>query len=151
MEPPSLDMTPGISAFISFFQAAIAAHAEWLRVLVTRQKPHITRDRLREMATNSQQWLARYQAQLSSESGIPSLKVGFNKVFGYYIEVTNVHKDKVSPAWTRKQTTTNAERYITAELKNFETEACRTRLAGIRNPLIMKNSSTPCPPMLMVP
>ncbi|HEV2292821.1 MAG TPA: DNA mismatch repair protein MutS [Tepidisphaeraceae bacterium] len=80
-------------------------------------------DRLREMSTNSQQWLARYQAQLSSESGIPSLKVGFNKVFGYYIEVTNVHKDKVSGAWTRKQTTTNAERYITQELKTFETEA----------------------------
>ncbi|MDQ3439773.1 MAG: DNA mismatch repair protein MutS, partial [Planctomycetota bacterium] len=80
-------------------------------------------DRLREMATNSQQWLARYQAQLSSESGIPSLTVGFNKVFGYYIEVTNVHKEKAPVSWTRKQTTTNAERYITQELKTFETEA----------------------------
>jgi DNA mismatch repair protein MutS len=80
-------------------------------------------DRLREMGTNSQQWLARYQAQLSQETGIPSLKVGFNKVFGYYIEVTNVHKEKAPASWTRKQTTTNAERYITQELKTFETEA----------------------------
>lgn len=80
-------------------------------------------DRLRDLGTNSQQWLARYQAQLASETNIPSLKVGYNKVFGYYIEVTNVHKDKALPAWTRKQTTTNSERYITAELKSFESEA----------------------------
>ncbi len=80
-------------------------------------------DRLRELGTNSQQWLAKYQAQLASETSISSLKVGYNKVFGYYIEVTNVHKDKAPAAWTRKQTTTNSERYITTELKSFESEA----------------------------
>ncbi|MEA2735329.1 MAG: mismatch repair protein MutS, partial [Humisphaera sp.] len=82
-------------------------------------------DRLREIGTNSQQWLAKYQAQLVRESSIPTLRVGFNKVFGYYIEVSNAHKEKAlaQQGWTRKQTTTNAERYITQELKTFENEA----------------------------
>jgi DNA mismatch repair protein MutS len=82
-------------------------------------------DRLREIATNAQQWLAKYQARLISETNIPTLKVGYNKVFGYYIEVTNAHKEKVpaDTGWTRKQTTTTAERYITQELKTFENEA----------------------------
>jgi DNA mismatch repair protein MutS len=84
-------------------------------------------DRLRDLGTNSQQWLAQYQAKLSSESNIPSLKVGYNKVFGYYIEVTNAHKEKAPASWTRKQTTTNAERYITSELKDFESEAIGAR------------------------
>src|SRR5205814_4382852 len=82
-------------------------------------------DRLRAIATNSQQWLVKYQSRLIAESNIPSLKVGYNKVFGYYIEVTNAHKEKAAAqeGWTRKQTTTNAERYITPELKTFEAEA----------------------------
>ncbi|MFI5378691.1 MAG: DNA mismatch repair protein MutS [Tepidisphaerales bacterium] len=80
-------------------------------------------DRLRELVTNSQQWLARYQSQLAGESGIPSLKVGYNKVFGYYIEVTDAHRSKIPPQWIRKQTVKNAERYITEELKKFEDEA----------------------------
>ena len=84
-------------------------------------------DRLRDIATNSQQWLARYQAQLCTESSIPSLKVSYNKVFGYYIEVTNSHREKAPAHWTRKQTTTNSERYITAELKTFENEAVGAR------------------------
>ncbi len=84
-------------------------------------------DRLRDIGTNSQTWLARYQAKLSAESNIPSLKVGYNKVFGYYIEVTNSHKDKALDSWTRKQTTTNSERYITSELKEFENEAIGAR------------------------
>ncbi len=80
-------------------------------------------DRLRDIGTNSRQWLAEYQRRLSTESGIASLKVGYNKVFGYYIEVTDAHRDKVPDGWTRKQTIKNAERYITAELKAFENEA----------------------------
>jgi DNA mismatch repair protein MutS len=80
-------------------------------------------DRLRDIGTNSQQWLARYQKQLADESGINSLRVGFNKVFGYYIEVTDSHRAKVPTAWTRKQTVKNAERYITEALKKFEDEA----------------------------
>ena len=80
-------------------------------------------DRLRDIGTNSQQWLAKYQARLIAETGIPTLKVGYNKVFGYYIEVTDAHATKCPPTWTRKQTMKNAERYITPELKTFENEA----------------------------
>ncbi|MGF1632499.1 MAG: DNA mismatch repair protein MutS [Phycisphaerae bacterium] len=84
-------------------------------------------DRLREISTSSAKWLAEYQQRLANESGITSLKVGYNKVFGYYIEVTDVHRDKVPDAWTRKQTLKGAERYITQELKAFETEALTAR------------------------
>jgi DNA mismatch repair protein MutS len=84
-------------------------------------------DRLRALTTNSQQWLAQYQARLASESGINSLKVGFNKVFGYYIEVTDLHREKIPAAWIRKQTVKNAERYITPELKTFESDALSAR------------------------
>ncbi|HEY2589527.1 MAG TPA: DNA mismatch repair protein MutS, partial [Tepidisphaeraceae bacterium] len=80
-------------------------------------------DRLRDIGSNSQQWLAKYQAQLAGESGIASLRVGFNKVFGYYIEVTDTHRAKVPVHWSRKQTVKNAERYVTEELKKFEDEA----------------------------
>ena len=55
-----------------------------------------------------------------NEPGIPSLKVAYNNVFGYYLEVTNTHKDKVPPEWNRKQTLVNCERYITEELKTYE-------------------------------
>ena len=84
-------------------------------------------DRLRHVGDNSQQWLAGYQATLAKETGISSLKIGFNKVFGYYIEVTEMHREKVPVAWSRKQTVKNAERYITAELKNLETDALGAR------------------------
>ncbi len=65
-------------------------------------------------------WLAAYQKQLADECDIPSLKVGYNRVFGYYIEITHTHGDKVPPAFSRKQTLKNAERYVTPELKSFE-------------------------------
>jgi DNA mismatch repair protein MutS len=80
-------------------------------------------DRLIEIGSNSQRWLAKYQARLAQETSISSLRVGFNKIFGYYIEVTDTHRAKVPPAWMRKQTVKNAERYITEELKTFEEEA----------------------------
>jgi DNA mismatch repair protein MutS len=80
-------------------------------------------DRLRQVGQNGNQWLAEFQARLVAESGINSLKVGYNKVFGYYIEVTDSHRQKVPAAWSRRQTVKNAERYITEELKTFETEA----------------------------
>jgi len=80
-------------------------------------------DRLREIGQNSRQWLAKYQAQLAGEANIPSLKVGYNKVFGYYIEVTDAHREKVPAGWTRRQTLKGAERYITEQLKTFEDEA----------------------------
>jgi DNA mismatch repair protein MutS len=77
-------------------------------------------DALRELAHGGKQWIARYQAEETQRTGIPSLKVGFNKVFGYYIEVTNTHRDKAPAGYIRKQTVKNAERYITPELKEYE-------------------------------
>ncbi len=77
-------------------------------------------DGYRELARGGKQWIAQYQAKVSHETGIPSLKVGYNKVFGYYIEVTHVHRDKVPDSFIRKQTLKNAERYITPELKEYE-------------------------------
>lgn len=77
-------------------------------------------DELNELASNSKGVLAEIQQRESANTGIPSLKIGFNNVFGYYIEVTNAHKDKVPSEWIRKQTLTNGERYITEELKELE-------------------------------
>jgi len=77
-------------------------------------------DKLRSIAYNGKEYLVRLQQKESQETGIPSLKVGYNNVFGYYLEVTNTHKDKVPERWIRKQTLANAERYITPELKEYE-------------------------------
>ncbi len=74
-------------------------------------------DELREIAYKGKDYLLQLQQRESALTGIPSLKVAYNNVFGYYIEVTNTHKDKVPPEWIRKQTLVNAERYITEELK----------------------------------
>ncbi len=79
-------------------------------------------DRLRTLAGDSRTWLADYQAKLCKASGIHSLKVGFNKVFGYYIEVSHAQQSKVPPEFIRRQTVKSAERYITEELKKFEAE-----------------------------
>ena len=77
-------------------------------------------DRLRELVAGGKQWIAEYQAGEVEQTGITSLKVGFNKVFGYYLEVTNTHRDRVPETYIRKQTLKNAERYITPELKEYE-------------------------------
>lgn len=77
-------------------------------------------DELRDIARNGKSYIAKIKDQLSAETGITSLKIGYNKVFGYYIEVTNSHKDKVPETFIRKQTLVNAERYITPELKEIE-------------------------------
>jgi DNA mismatch repair protein MutS len=77
-------------------------------------------DELRAIAYEGKDYLLKLQARESERTGIPSLKVGYNNVFGYYIEVTNTHKSKVPEEWIRKQTLVNAERYITQELKDYE-------------------------------
>ncbi len=77
-------------------------------------------DEYRNLAQGGKQWIARYQARIAEETGLPSLKVGFNKVFGYYVEVTHQHRDKLPAGFVRKQTLKNAERFITAELKEYE-------------------------------
>ncbi len=77
-------------------------------------------DQLRDIAYSGKDYLLKLQQRESEKTGIPSLKVGFNNVFGYYIEVRHAHKDKVPENWIRKQTLVNAERYITEELKIYE-------------------------------
>ena len=72
------------------------------------------------MARNGKNYIAKIKEELAQETGINSLKIGYNKVFGYYIEVTNTHKDKVPEHFIRKQTLVNSERYITPELKEVE-------------------------------
>ncbi len=81
---------------------------------------HAELDRLRSLASDAKQWLAQLQAREIARTGISSLKVGYNRVFGYYLEVSNSHKGKVPPDYTRKQTLANAERFITPELKDYE-------------------------------
>lgn len=77
-------------------------------------------DDLRSIAYSGKDYLMQIQQRESEKTGIPSLKVAYNNVFGYYIEVRNTHKEKVPPEWTRKQTLVSAERYITMELKEYE-------------------------------
>jgi DNA mismatch repair protein MutS len=77
-------------------------------------------DELREIAFHGKDWIANLQKTEREKSGIPSLKVSYNKVFGYYIEISNAHKDKVPESYIRKQTLVNSERYITPALKEYE-------------------------------
>jgi DNA mismatch repair protein MutS len=81
---------------------------------------HAELDEQRELTKGGKQWIAAYQAEAVKRSGIPSLKVGFNNVFGYYLEVTHAHREKVPADFIRKQTLKNAERYVTPELKEHE-------------------------------
>ncbi len=92
-------------------------------------------DELREIAYKGKDYLLQVQSRESERTGIPSLKIGFNNVFGYYIEVTNAHKNKVPSEWMRKQTLVNAERYITPELKEYEEKilGAQERIAILEN------------------
>ncbi|MDP7070226.1 MAG: DNA mismatch repair protein MutS [Phycisphaerales bacterium] len=88
-------------------------------------------DDARSLQRDGSAWLASYQAELSEATGITSLKVGFNKVFGYYIEVTHAHSASVPPDFVRKQTLKNAERYITDRLKSYEEKALGAKADAI--------------------
>ena len=88
--------------------------------VVIKQGVSVELDELRQIAYSGKDYLLQLQQRESELTGIPSLKIGYNNVFGYYIEVRNVHKDKVPQEWIRKQTLVNAERYITQELKEYE-------------------------------
>jgi len=77
-------------------------------------------DELRKISESGKDWLLKYQAEQRSNTGIPTLKVNYNRVFGYYLEVTHVHKEKIPENFIRKQTLVNAERFITPELKEWE-------------------------------
>lgn len=83
---------------------------------------HPDLDELRSISTSGKEVLERIESREAERTGIASLKISFNNVFGYYIEVRNTHKDKVPAEWIRKQTLVNAERYITEELKEYETK-----------------------------
>ncbi len=82
-------------------------------------------DELRSLARGGKQWIAEYRAQQVERTGITNLKVGFNKVFGYYLEVTAAHQEKVPDDYTRKQTLKDRERYVTPELKEYEDKVLR--------------------------
>ena len=84
---------------------------------------HTELDELHSIKQDARTWIAEYQARLATETGIDSLKVGYNRVFGYYVEVTHAHTAKVPDSFIRRQTLKNAERYITPELKEFEEKA----------------------------
>ncbi len=88
-------------------------------------------DEYRLLQRDSRSWLAAYQKELIDLTGIPTLKIGYNKVFGYYIETTAAHRDKAPEAWTRRQTLKNAERYVTAELKAYEDKALSAQSKAI--------------------
>ncbi|MFY0045839.1 DNA mismatch repair protein MutS, partial [Acinetobacter baumannii] len=77
-------------------------------------------DRLRQVRTEGKNWIAQLEAKERQRTGIPSLKVGYNAVFGYYLEVSKPHLNKVPPDYIRKQTLANAERFITPALKEQE-------------------------------
>ena len=94
---------------------ATAAKGDTIRTGVNEEL-----DRLRHIATGGKEYLVQLQQKEAERSGISSLKIGFNNVFGYYLEVTNTHKNRVPAEWMRKQTLANAERYITPELKEYE-------------------------------
>lgn len=94
---------------------AASAHGEIIAKGVNEEL-----DQLRSMAYEGKDFLAKLQAREIEATGISSLKIGYNNIFGYYIEVTNTHKSKVPAEWIRKQTLVNAERYITPELKEYE-------------------------------
>ncbi|MGL4944484.1 MAG: DNA mismatch repair protein MutS [Thermoguttaceae bacterium] len=87
---------------------------------IIRRGYDATLDEYRDLAHGGKQWIASFQAAEIARTGIPSLKVAFNRVFGYYIEITNTHRDKAPATYTRKQTLANAERYTTPELKEYE-------------------------------
>jgi DNA mismatch repair protein MutS len=94
-------------------------------------------DELRSLAFEGKDYLLKIQREESERTGITSLKIAYNNVFGYYIEVTNSHKSKVPPEWVRKQTLTNAERYITEELKVYEEKilGAEEKISGIEERL----------------
>jgi DNA mismatch repair protein MutS len=107
---------------------ALAAKGGFVRAGVDHEL-----DELRDIASGGKQYLVSLQQKEMEATGIPSLKIGYNNVFGYYLEVTNSHKAKVPAAWMRKQTLANAERYITNELKEYE-----EKIVGAEEKIIVK-------------
>lgn len=115
----SMDGCPGLLEEIMRIMSPDAAAAIGKgEVVATGVNPEL--DRLRAISHGGKEYLLQMQERESLRTGIPSLKISYNNVFGYYIEVRNTHKDKVPEDWVRKQTLVSAERYITQELKEYE-------------------------------
>lgn len=104
---------------------------------IFRDGYHPELDELREISRDSKSWIARYQTQLREQTGLKSLKVGFNRMFGYYIEVSKGQAEKMPESFQRRQTLVNAERFISSELKNYETKVLNAeeRMSAIENDL----------------
>jgi DNA mismatch repair protein MutS len=112
---PCPDIRDRIRATIVDNPPATAARGDTIRSGISEEL-----DRLRKIARSGKEYLATLQQKEAERSGITTLKIGFNNVFGYYLEVTNAHRNKVPAEWMRKQTLANAERFITPELKEYE-------------------------------
>ncbi len=106
---------------------------------VFREGYHRELDELRAISLDSKTWMTNYQAQIREQTGIKTLKVGFNRMFGYYIEVSRGQADRMPGSFQRKQTLVNAERYITPELKDYEHKVltAEERMAGIEAELFL--------------
>ena len=101
---------------------------------------HRELDELREISRDSKAWIARYQTQLREETGIKTLKVGFNKMFGYYIEVSRGQTNRMPDTFLRRQTLVNAERYISPALKEYESKVltAEERMQAIESELFQE-------------
>jgi DNA mismatch repair protein MutS len=112
------DVSPALAVLTHYLQDEVGTVAGEGSVIREGVSPEL--DEIRSLRANGQEKLLEMQQREIAQTGISSLKIGFNKVFGYYLEVTHAHAPKVPISWTRKQTLTNAERYITEELKAYE-------------------------------
>src|SRR5690606_15273798 len=117
---PLNDLSDVISFLSSHLNAELPVSLSKRNVI--REGVNEELDRLRNLQTKGKGFLEEMCQREVERTGISSLKIDFNNVFGYYIEVRNAHKDKVPSDWIRKQTLVNAERYITEELKEYETQ-----------------------------
>lgn len=118
-------------------QISPEAPAVFSKGQVFQSECHPELNELRDLASHGKERLVGIQKREAEATGIPSLKIGFNNVFGYYLEVTHAHKDKVPETWIRKQTLTNAERYITPELKEYEEKilSAQDRISALESEL----------------
>ena len=127
---PCLDIARQIDNTLSEDAPAIIARGNFIKQGVSAEL-----DNLRNIASSGKEYLNQILSREIMATGIPSLKISFNNVFGYYIEVRNTHKDKVPPEWIRKQTLVSAERYVTPELKEYEEKiiGAEERINSIEN------------------
>ena len=113
-DPPQLVAKGGV------IKDGVNAELDELRSIVIKDGVNAELDELRSIAYSGKDYLLKIQEREAAETGISSLKIGYNNVFGYYLEVRNTYKELVPPEWVRKQTLAQAERYITQELKEYE-------------------------------